>query len=235
MGLTASRDDFPREKVRIHQLRISAATSLKNLLDTYDFYTPALVHLRVRLFDRDPYLNFVEEYGTEVIPISIRFNRAVFRGMSLGAEKSWNYYLYGMEKEHFQAYRQWFGSLAFTDREANRVSRIREKVIEIADPLYFERAVILPTEIPLIPVVVFCLDTNHGCWYVETGANPLLDLPEVKFTHDVFPDTRIFASAILGDQSDPYGVVDEAKGVDPVKELEDRVRQDRKEQQDEPG
>lgn len=227
VGLTRSRDDFPKDKVRVHQLRISAATDLKSLLDVYSFYTPALVHLRVRLFEQDPYLNFVEEYGKEVVPVSIRFNHPIFRGMELGQEKSWNYYLYGMEKEHFEAYQQWFGSLAFTDRDLNLVSRVREKTIEIADPLVFERTVVLPSQVPVIPVVVFCLDTNQGCWYVEPGPHPLLDLPQVRFTRYVYPDTAVFANAVLGEKENPYKAVAEAQGEDPLSELEGRVREAR--------
>ena len=147
VGWTESSHKFGRETVRKHQLRLSEATMLKDLAEEYVFYTPALLHIVVPLQGCDPFTVFLQEYNKEVLPLSVRLNRPIFKGLDLGPIKDWNYLLFAMERKHFKHYLPWMQSLTFADRPRNRIYRLGEKQIRIADPIFFERAVILPQNI----------------------------------------------------------------------------------------
>ena len=215
-GITAVAGGIPKEKVQPHIVKFSQATDLADLSKEYAFYTPALLYMKVRLAGRDPFSQFVREYGREVVPISMRFNKPVFRGLNLGQDTSWNNVLFGMEVEHWPAFVSFMGTMAFLDRNIGRLTRLRTRQFHVADPLYFEKAIVLPPVIPVVSVTAFCLDTNQGCAWIEPGAHPLLDLPELRTTAKVFKDTAAFAASVLGEKNDPYVDVNSARPPEPV-------------------
>lgn len=204
-------DNAPPEMVRTYQAKLSTAPALKDLVADYAFYSPAMIYLGNPL-TFDPLHHFRMEYGQDVTPFSIRFNKPVFRNMcrSTEADQEWNHVLYGIGREHWDHLSKFLGSMAFTDRRTGRLTRIRTQEIEIADPLYFQKAVILPDDCPTVPITVFCLDTNVGCWYMKTGDHPLLDLPYVAYEPQAFADTKAFAKAIMRNNPNPYSAVDQA-------------------------
>lgn len=208
-----------REKLQPHVLRISEAAQLADLTEEYAFFTPALIYMRVRLLGRDPLAQFALESHHDVTPVSMKFAKPVFRGLNLGHDVSWNHVLFGMPQEYWEAFKGFMGTMAYLDRQLKRISRVRTKEFSIADPLFFEHATLLPPVIPTVPITVFCLDTNHGCAWIEPGNHALLDLPALRTTTKVFEDTAAFAQAILNDSSNPYDAVNAVQAqqaFDPV-------------------
>ena len=223
IGVTAASGGVSKDHVNPQALKINQATRLKDLSREYAFYTPALIYMKIRLMGRDPMSQFIAEYGKQVVPFSLKFAKPVFHGLNLDRDTSWNYVLFGVEREHWEAYKSFMGTMAFTDRQLKFFTRIRTKEIVIADPLFFERATVLPARLPLLDLTVFCLDSNQGCAWIEMGVNPLLDLPQLTTTDNVYPDTAAFAKAVLTDAANPYAAADVARPPDvPVPKLERR-------------
>ena len=226
IGWAEGSEKFGEERVRLHRLRLSQAATLKDLSDQYVFYTPALLHMVVPLCGRDPFTVFQREYNKEVLPLSLRFNRPIFQGFNVGGIKDWNYLLFAMEREHFQHYLSWMQSLTFADRERGVVYRLGDKTIQIADPVFCEKTFILPQEIPCIDVTVFCIDGSRGCYYVEEGAHPLMDLPSLR-TAEPFEDTQKLTQALLAREANPFKSIEREEEQDVI----DRVREARKNQE----
>ena len=205
-GLQAAPHSFPKERARVHELRLSAATTLSDLTNQYAFYSPAMIYMFIRLMGREPLWDFVEEYGKEVVPVSLKFNKPLFEGLTVDGDRTWNYVLYGMEHEDFNEFRKWMGTLTFMDRDKGLVHRIRYQDIQIVDPLFLDRTVVLPLDIPTVPVTVFALDSNKGCCWLQCG-DPVMDLPTLRYTGEVFKDTQEFSDALLLENENPYGAV----------------------------
>jgi hypothetical protein len=208
VGVTSAPTSLSRERIQAKQLRFASAATLRDLNQEYAFYTPALIYMNIRLGGREPFVDFVQDYGKEVVPVTLRFNKPLFSGLLVGGEGSWNYVLYGMEREHWEAYLQWMGPMTFLDRSTQLLARVRFRELEIADPLFFERCTILPPVCPTVPITVFCLDSNRGRCWIEEGQHPLLDLPQYRYSTEVYGDTKAFAQAVLQDQGNPYAAAD---------------------------
>ena len=228
VGWTESSNKFGREQVQPHQLRLSAAATLRDLSDQYAFYTPALLYMIVPLRGQDPFAAFLQEYNKQVLPLSIRFNRPIFQGLDVGPVKDWNYMLFAMEQEHFKHFLPWLLSATFVDREHGLVYRLGEKTVRIADPVFFEKTVILPAELPCIDVTVICIDGSAGCCYLEAGSDTLLDRPKLAFA-EPFDDTRKLAKALITQQARPFDVIEK----DTEQDMIDRVTEARKKLEEE--
>lgn len=214
-----------------HELRISQATLLRDLAADYVFFTLALVYSRVRLMGRDPWADYISERGKDaVFQITMKFERPIFKGLEIGLDHEWNHVLWCMERSEWEDYCQWMGRIAFVDRDRGNVTRLRTQRVLIADPLYFQRAVVLPEDCPCAEVNCFWLDSNQSLTYLRSGQHPLLDPPHLRTVFSCFRDTRLWAEALLGGHPDPYAHVDRSMEMDPVKELEARVRKAREEQ-----
>jgi hypothetical protein len=227
MEITAAPHGIPKEKLQPRVLRVGNASGLRELQRDYAFYTPALIYMKIRLLGRDPLSQFIQEYGQEVLPFSIRFNKPIFHGLNLGRDTSWNYVLFGVERQHWEPFKSFMGTMAFVDRQLKLFARVRTKEIRLADPLFFERATILPEKLPVIDATVFCLDTNQGCAWINMRGDPLLDLPELTTTDKVFEDTAAFAKAVFDDTVNPYVAANSTqppevapRGVDPLQPRE---------------
>lgn len=212
VGVHYKSRGFPKEKVQYHYEQVSKAASLRDLSEEYTFYTPALMYMRVRLMGRDPYYDFQQESGINVMPVSLKFSSAIFRGLDLYGDYSWNHVLLGMPNEHWQDFSKWMGTVAYLDRDLGVLTRIRLQTIEIADPLKLARLAVLPARLPMVPVTVLALDTNKGSWYIHTPPNPLSALPTLATMSRKYKDTKVFANALLNDSPDPYREVTEAYG-----------------------
>lgn len=224
VGAVRGRDGFPKEKVELAEKRVSQAANLTDLGKEYHFYTPALLYLHVRLMGREPFHDFSAEYGKSVVPISLKFDKPVFKGLETDNNPAWNHYLYGIEHEHFLPFLTWLGSLTISDVARNFVARLRYREIEISDPLYLAKIVVAPKEIPRVKIVAFCLDTNKGCYYVEPAKDPLLDLPTARYTKQSYDDTVRFAQAVLSGNHNPYGAMEAGQTKDGLSIEEQEIR-----------
>ena len=232
VGAIKGREGFPKEKVELAEKRVSQATKLADLADQYHFYTPALLYTYVRLMGREPFHDFSAEYGQDVVPISLKFDKPMFAGLEVDSNPAWNHYIYGMEHQHFANFLGWLGSLVFNDSELGYVARTRYREIEVADPMHLAKLVTIPKEVPMVKIVVVCLDTNRGCHYIEPAKNPLLDLPSYRYTDQSFDDTTRFADAVLAGSGDPYTDMYKGQAKDGMsveeRELRERVAKTRR-------
>jgi len=204
-GFTEGGQAFPRERAETVQLRISRATTLASLNDEYHFYSPALIYAFVRLMGREPFMDFLEVYGRQVTPITLKFTKPIFRGINVDTDPTWNYVLYGMERAPWAAYREWMGTLAFQDWDLRLITRVRWQPIMIADPLFLERSSVIPVRAPVVPITMFDLETNKGNLFFQTGRNPIIHLPQLV-KGKAFHHTQIFARALFAGE-DPYVAV----------------------------
>jgi hypothetical protein len=115
-----------------------------------------------------------------------------------------------MEREHGVPYVKWMLLNAFCDRNHNVLSRVRYRNILIADPLKMDKLAVLPAKPPTVEVMVFCLDTTSGSYWIEEGKHPVIGLPRLRTRSTVFDDTAAFAKAIWENHPDPYAAADEA-------------------------
>jgi hypothetical protein len=203
-GITYQAHGIPNEVVEARTLRVSSATTLRDLEDEYFCYTPALFYLFVRLNGLEPFADFVAEYGRQVWPFTIQLSKPVFRGLEVGTSSYWNHTLYFMERAHGLPYVEWMTQNAFYDREHNVLSRIRYKNIWIADALQLEHSAVVPAKPQLAQIMVFCLETNRGNYYIREAVEPAKTLPVLKTQSTVFKDTAAFADAIWKGFPDPY-------------------------------
>lgn len=224
VGVTYSGEGVSREVVERVQARVSAAATLKELDKEFAFYTPALVYTDIRLNGVDPYADFLNDRDGEVDSISIKFNMQIFDGMEVGSDGEWNHVLFGIDRSAWPDLAAFMGRIGFVDRDYNIVYRIRMQELDIPDPLFFDRAAVLPDKCPMVTIAAFVLDTSEGCTYLSTP-KVVLERPAVVRTKNAFDDTVSFAKELLSGSSnpDPYGT----KNADPIKELEDRVRDER--------
>lgn len=210
VGITYQAQGIPNEVVEARKLSVSSAATLRDLEKDYFCFTPALFYMFVRLNGLEPFADFVQDYGQEVWPFSIQFDRPVFKGLEVGDNPYWNHTLYFMDREHGIPYVEWMLLNAFLDRENAVLSRVRYRNIWIADALKMSQSAVIPSRMPIVQVMVFCLETSKGNYYIKPGFDPLLDLPSLKTQRTVFKDTAAFASAIWRGDSDPYAAAEAA-------------------------
>jgi len=223
VGMVRGPDSMRQETIQRHTARISAAATLGDL-DHYRWYSPALLYLYVRLYDRDPMVDFCGEQGREIFPVALNFEKPVFSGLERDGDHRWNHHLIGLEPEDFAAYVAFLGTLTIVDREHGHVVRVRTKEISIPDPLFLQHQVSLPEEVPMVTVTVFALDTNHGCWYITEAAN-LLEPAAARYTKQSYEETEIFSNALLGEKLNPYGELEQRLTKDGLSIAETEIRQ----------
>jgi hypothetical protein len=187
------------EPTQIVDLDLHSAKSLGELLKDYTFYTPALLHLTVP-FQVDPFDLFCAEYGQPVTRFSVRFDKPVFAGLTHPTgDTTWNYVLFGLPCEHWEAYQSWIGSCAFDDAQKKLLRRVRIQNLTIRDPL--------SAASKAIPVTALVIESNRGSFYYKT--DPISWRPTATFDASlVYKDTVDFAEALAAGISNPYAYVE---------------------------
>ena len=213
VGITKAPDGLSQDRIRIHQMRVSSASRLRDLEADYAFYTPALFYAFLYLPEiadlrsPDPFTQFLAEYGKEVVPITLRFAKPVFRDLAV-TDRPWNHVLFGMEREHWPHYLRWMGTFTFVHRERRWVARVRFNELQIIDPFYADASTVMLGEgAQRSAVTAFCLDTNRGCYWLD--GTDRLQPPASRYTKMVYPDTAAFAQAILAEDSQPYQIANQ--------------------------
>lgn len=183
------------EPTQIVTMKLGSAKNLHELLSEYQFYTPALLHLTVPL-QFDPFDLFCEEYGQPVVRFTAKFDKPLFGGLvHPNGDTSWNYTLFGLPLEHWEAYRAWIGSVAFDDRAKNLFRRVRTQDIHVLDPLGTES----------IPITALVIESNKGAFYYKMAGH----VPCATFDATLlYNDTIGFAEALSKGSSNPYGYVE---------------------------
>ena len=142
---------------------------------------------------------------TDGRPVCCTFVDPIIRGFR-GSAASWHYQLWGLQREHWQAYREFMSTAAFSDRATGLLSRVRFMSLDIVDPLARRRQVILPSRPVLAKVEAMVLDTNFGVAYFQPAVSDKIwqEPPSVAFSSNVCPGARDFAAAWFSGKSDPY-------------------------------
>lgn len=190
----------PLDERAVTELQLSSKAQLTDLVDDMVFYTPGILHARFQLII-DFHAAYQEELSLQCPQVSLRFEHPVFRGLQVGYDPEWNYVLFGMHKQHWEPFRQWLGTAAITNTGELGIGRIRFQDVEVRDPLNKDLTLSLH-DIPRVPVVVLCVETDKGSGYMVPHA---LGPPSYKWNPRAkWSDTQQFAHAILREKSDPY-------------------------------
>ena len=205
-GLATGKGEFPVEPLPAVESRLSLAANLADLADELAFYSPALLYLYVRLNGREPFFDFLAEYGRPLTPVVLGFRRPVFSGLTRNAAVDWNHTLLALPQKPFEAFKNWLGTLAFVDRDHGNFSRVRYVDLPVVDPLWLDKQVTLPDVLPRVRVTCFCLDTSAGCHYFEAPTVET-DPPRYRYSPLAFDDTAMFGRAVLAESEHPYACV----------------------------
>ena len=198
---------FSPETVEARRLQISKATRLRDLVDEYVFYTPGLLFSKIPNAP-DLTASFIEETGVDTIPFSLAIDKQLFGGLELlsNGDPSWNHVLYAMEREHWDAYVAWIGTVAINHREQGLLWRVRTQELRIFDPFGTITLATRPTAEDAVPVTAFVLESSQGSYVFHDSSV----YPTAYFDRTMkFADTAVFEKAIQEGQPNPYGVVDE--------------------------
>jgi len=190
-----------------HALR--SARSLAELRD-FVFFTPALLYLYVPLRGREPFHDFLAEYGRDVRPLTVVFSRPIFRGLEAGQSAYWNHALMAIAAEHWQAYTAWMYGVSFWFPEKKWFAKVRPMFVTIADPLYLERSAVVSEPVPRVEVGVFALDTNRGSLYLDDSGDPLTEPPRPIWSHTIPREIAILADALSREENKPFQAVEKA-------------------------
>jgi hypothetical protein len=188
----------PIKKVRIKLPERGEA--LHPLQERFVFWTPAVQYLYGGLNDTI-LTDFQESINQEVIFYHHRFQLPLFRGLETPRSSDWNYVLWAVERELWDPLVDHFCSATMVDRPWGIVCKYALQDLEVADPLYMQRAII-PNEVAILPVHAFGVKTNKwiAAFDVE-AAHPVLDPPKLRF-YDADEECKMYARAVFSG-SDP--------------------------------
>lgn len=134
-------------------LVLGKAKALTELLTEYVFFTPAVLYLYGGFCDA-PLADFVAAYpGTEFY--YHKFSKALFTGLDArsNGDKSWNYVLWAIRREYWDAFSAWLISTTLTYEEDKMVARIGEQALTVADPL--ANTLVYGAVVTRVPVTAF--------------------------------------------------------------------------------
>lgn len=164
------------------EMEISAAATLAEISKDYALFTPAIFHLFIAGAN-DPVQHYVAESSGEGGTITIfklRFDRPIFSGLvSDTGNGEWNHWLYAVERSRWPGLFNYLGGIAVTDRQRKLFARLRPRAVSIVDPYWLAKQTSFDSTVPLVPVTVWCLDTNRGCVWIE-GPNDYVDFDGLR-------------------------------------------------------
>lgn len=216
-GLTAAGTSAsPKDQWPSEEKQITRSARLFQLTSEYHFYIPAALYLKVPLFGREPFLDFLDEYKKHVVPARLVFESPLFAGLT----PEWNHSLYALPTEEWEAYRRWIGPVGFWDRESGVVYRVRFQDLLIEDPLDTFSAT--PAA---VPVTAFAIETSRGDWFYRKEA--LLGKgSRHRLVGQLGVDRGIaaFAAGLNSEHPRPYSLVDQENERNGSR-IEEEIRQ----------
>lgn len=189
-----------------------AATEPKHTLgdmlnDGFCFFTTALITTH-GLFDRDPLVEYrrnrpqlTDQDAPFAIDSQYPFFSGIGHGLLNGQFINWDHRLYGVHKSHFDDLLKFVAAIAMYDQQRYHYAKVGWHPLIITDPTALHSGRIL-TEIPRIPITVFCVSGNRTFAYIEPAKDPPRTLPFLKLRA---PDRaiQVEAEALLGPPADP--------------------------------
>lgn len=208
----SSGGSMPEQGIQLSALLPSDATTLRDLLGEYVFYTPALIYLTLPLV-RDPFYDWCDSLDETVVPLEFVSDTALFFGLyrqdQYGTQQ-WNNRVLAMPRQHWDSYHQFMLTVAFHGKGSRKLARVRSREVEIVDPLWLRKQATYQPVVQSVPITAFCLDTDKGCLYIENDG-PLPKPPRIVISPQAFPDTVALGQAIADEQLRPYEYADAAR------------------------
>ena len=190
----------------------SGVKGLHLLLDQFTFFTPAIAYLWGGWRDSILY-DFLVTYNQEVHFYHYRFKKPLFRGLhTLSGDTAWNSVLWAIHKKHWDPFVDHVLAAVITDTPKRVLYKFAEQVLEICDPLFLDRQIVVPTQIPLISIRAFGVKANLwvAAFDLEEERHPFMDLPRLKF-YGPDEQCKLYARAIFELEKPELAV-----NVDPV-------------------
>jgi hypothetical protein len=215
----------PQDGLPYHMLRLSKATSLKDLSGDYSFFTLALLYTHGE-WTSDPLQDYVRTHP-KCTPFVITLPRPAFSGLSLPSDDSWNYKVFGCYQEDWPDLFNFLGSLGGVDYHKKRYHRMLAQRLPLIDLLALERLSCLPSPLPTVDLISFGIDGNRHKVGLEPAKHPPLDrITVISLPPD--EQTIRLARAVLARQEKPFRAIQ--PGItEAYAQLLDNVSQGRKE------
>lgn len=196
--------------------KFSAATTLSDLAEEFDFLAMGLVFLHVPL-DFDLIAQFAYETNSDEVPFSLKFDKPIFRGLTApNGDQDWNHVLFAYPRDAAtgkNSFVEWLGRAAFWDPGSQTMLRVRTQQFDMPDPLLLDKLVVLPDELKTVPVTAFILEAQHGWYYFDTRGVDKLELPSATFLTAENESTKAFVKALVDGNPDPYAFLsDQLRG-----------------------
>jgi len=126
----------------------------------YRFFTLAIPYLYGRFTDQ-PLADFLSSCGGNPHLMYYRFERRIFDGLDApDGDSEWNYVLFGIEREMYQALEEFILSVVLVDHPARQVFRIGAQDVTILDPLWHDRHPADMDKATAVEIVSFGLDAT---------------------------------------------------------------------------
>lgn len=186
-------------------LSAGSAPSLARHSAALTFFTPALLYLHGRFSD-DVFVEFLHDRGVETPFYSASFAKPVFEGLeSADGDPSWNHSLWAVRNADWPDVEGYVGSVKLTHTPSGRLFGCGLQRLTVLDPLFMDRAAVLPQEVPLLSLWAFCVDGNRSSWSFEADPRRAWVRPRprrgpptdecVAFARDVFAERNPYEAA----------------------------------------
>lgn len=162
------------------ELPLGRAVSLTELAQDYAFFTPAILYLHGLMTD-DPLVDFLYSYQQNVEFYFHKFNRRIFAGLEAkDGDGDWNYAIWAVRREHWEAFKSFYLTVAVAVPESNYVNKIGRQVLHVLDPLAVDKTSIITGRFPIVEIDAFGIDGSLYRLAFEEGINPLTNIPRLR-------------------------------------------------------
>lgn len=183
-------------EVEKFEMAFGKAEGLYRFLEEVQFFSPALLYLYGRFTD-EPLAQFMNEQDASLQIMHHRFKSAIFQGFEhVSGDVAWNYVLWGVLKEKYQALENYLLSVSFTASAEGWLSRIGAQDVTILDPLAVDKMAIVSLDAPRVPIVVWGVDSSQAALSVEMSPGAVFEMPKLK-RHPPQPETVAEAKALF--------------------------------------
>lgn len=169
-------------RIEKYELKCGAASKLQDLAGEYAFFTPAILYVHGGFRD-GPLIDFMYDLNVEVRFYYKQFRKPIFRGLESrsNGDPAWNFALWAVRSEYFQALNDFLVSLTFTYAEDKTTAGIGEQLVTIPDPLHVDRTFVYDPAMPQLPVTVFGINGSRYRAAMEVSDRPIASPPTLRF------------------------------------------------------
>lgn len=193
-GYSISEDQVGKTEMRFP----SRARTVWQFTDRYAFFSIAIPYLRGRFTERI-LVDLIETTGQPVHFLHAKFDKPIFIGLDLpNGDKDWNHVLWAVEHAFWGPLVDQMCAATVKDRSRKFLATYPMQELTIIDPLFADKAVIYPAELPVLKIGCFGLKTNYETAYMATGDHPLTHPPRLA-TGEPYHQMRIMADAMFMD------------------------------------